>query len=274
MSGPLVSLIVPTFERPRSLYLSLLSLERQAGVRDDDLEIVIADDGSQDETADVVEAFKKTSRHKVVFTTHAHDGFQLTRTRNDGVRASSAPYLVFLDGDCVAPAHHVAEHIERRRPRTVMAGFCYYLSRETSATIDAASVRSGGFESCPTPAQRKQLAKMDRKARFYALIRHPHRPKLYGGDFGMWRSDYELVNGFNEEFTGWGCEDDEFRLRLRRAGVKVRSILRWTRTFHLWHPPAPSYPQRWQDGANVGRLKSAAPRATIHCTRGLRLLAE
>lgn len=269
MGGPVVSLIVPTFERPASLRLVLTSLECQTGVSSDEMEIIVADDGSQDGTQGIVNRFRSRSRFQVRFTTHPHDGFQLARTRNDGVRASTAPYLVFLDGDCIASPDHVAQHLRRRRMRTVMAGFSCYLDRVTSARIDEAAVEAGKFDEWATPQQNKQFARLDRKARLYAMLRHPRRPKLYGGDFGMWRSDFEAVNGFNEEFTGWGCEDDEFRIRLRRVGVRVRSILRWTRTYHLWHPPAPSYPQRWQDGSNVQKLRLEALRMTARCVHGL-----
>jgi GT2 family glycosyltransferase len=202
-----------------------------------------------------------------------HDGFQLAKTRNDGVRASSAPYLVFLDGDCVAPRDHVAQHLRRRRQRTVMGGYCYYLDRVTSARIDKVAVEAGEFNDWPTLEQKKKLNRVDWKARFYALIRHPRRPKLYGGAFGIWRSDYEAINGFNEEYKGWGCEDDEFRMRLKRAGIRIRSILRWTRTYHLWHPPAASYPKRWQDGPNVEKLRRDAQGTSARCVNGLQKTA-
>jgi glycosyltransferase involved in cell wall biosynthesis len=249
--------------------LVLTSIECQAGLSNGDLEIVVADDGSQDATRDVVHEFQCKSRFQVLFATHKHDGFQLARTRNDGVRASTAPYLVFLDGDCVAPRDHIVQHLRRRRHRTAMAGFCYFLDPATSARIDEASIKSGAYAQLPTRAQKRRLTRMDRKARLYALLRLPRRPKLYGGAFGMWRRDYEFVNGFNEAFTGWGCEDDEFRLRLGRAGVRVRSILRWTRTYHLWHPPAPSCPLIWQAGANVQKLRLESLRTSARCVHGL-----
>jgi glycosyltransferase involved in cell wall biosynthesis len=260
---------VPTFERPESLRLVLASIQRQEGLSSSDLEVIVADDGSRDGTPEVVERFRSNSRFRVLFTTHPHDGFQLARTRNDGVRASNAPYLVFLDGDCVAPPDHIVQHLLRRRHRTAMAGFCYYLDAVTSARIDEAAVEAGAFEQMSTAAQKKQLTRMDHKARLYAMLRHPRRPKLYGGAFGMWRCDYELVNGFNEEFVGWGCEDDEFRIRLARAGVRVRSILRWTRTYHLWHPPVPSYPKHWQNGSNVQRLVLEQSQTCTRCVQGL-----
>ncbi len=270
MRLPLVSLIVPTFERPESLRRVLLSLDLQKGLSDGDLEIVVADDGSRDETAGFVERFAAKSRFQVRFTTHEHDGFQLARTRNDGVRASTAPYLVFLDGDCVASADHVAQHLRYRRERTAMAGLCYYLDRDTTARIDDAAIERGDLERHVTARHRRRLTWIGWKSRYYAVVRHRRRPKLYGGDFGIARRDFEAVNGFNEDFTGWGCEDDEFAVRLRKAGIHIRSILHRTRTFHLWHPPVPSHPGSWKRGVNVPKLRLESSRTTPRCERGLR----
>jgi glycosyltransferase involved in cell wall biosynthesis len=269
MGSPLVSVIVSTFERPESLRLVLASLALQRGFSASELEIVVADDGSRDHTAEVVRKFRAKSPFNVLFTTHEHKEFQLARTRNDGVRASNAPYLLFMDGDCVAPANHVAEHLRLGRKSRVMAGFYYYLDRETSARIDEAAIERGTFTQWATAKQRRRLTIMDWKARFYCVTRHPYRPKLYGGDIGISRSDFEAINGFNEDFTGWGCEDDEFAVRLRKAGIRIRSILRWTRTFHLWHPLVPSHPGRWKHGANVKKLWREEARRTPRCEHGL-----
>jgi GT2 family glycosyltransferase len=181
---------------------------------------------------------------------------------------------VFLDGDCVAPPDHVVQHLKYRQPRMALAGFCYHLDAVTSARIDDEAVRTGAYQNWVPPELKKKLDRMDRKSRFYALVRHPRRPKLYSGNFGIWRSDYEAVNGFNEDFMGWGCEDDDFGLRVLRSGVRVRSILRWTRTYHLWHPPVPSNPRRWRDGSNVQRLRRENRRPSARCVHGLRNLAD
>jgi GT2 family glycosyltransferase len=113
---------------------------------------------------------------------------------------------------------------------------------------------------------------MDRKARLYSLLRHPTKPKLFGGNIGISRADYEAVNGYDENFEGWGCEDDDLRLRLRQAGVRVHSILRWTRTYHLWHPRGETTPEQWKEGANVGYLTRG--RRPTRCHNGLWKLDE
>jgi hypothetical protein len=99
------------------------------------------------------------------------------------------------------------------------------------------------------------------------MLRDPRRPKLVGGNIGIWRSDYERVNGYDENFRGWGCEDDDLRLRLRAAGIRVASIAWWTNIYHLWHPKTLSAPPTWRQGANVEYLQR--PIRLTRCLAGL-----
>ena len=52
------------------------------------------------------------------------------------------------------------------------------------------------------------------------------------------KADYVRVNGFNEEITGWGKEDDELGVRLRNAGLRPVSVCNRAVNFHLWHSKA------------------------------------
>jgi hypothetical protein len=90
----------------------------------------------------------------------------------------------------------------------------------------------------------------------YQWIDHRTKPKLTGCNIGIARSEIDAVNGFDEHFVGWGCEDDDLAYRLRKAGVRVVSVLHYTRAYHMWHPVHPTRPEKWADGPNVGRLQS------------------
>jgi glycosyltransferase involved in cell wall biosynthesis len=244
----------------------LTSIAMQEHVADR-MELIVTDDGSSDETADLVVRFAQSVRFPVRFTTHKHAGFQLARCRNEGVAASRAPYLLFLDGDCILPPDHVWQHLKHRRPGEVMGGYCVRLDRETTDRIDEESVRSQSYLRWILPRDLRSLAIRDWKSRFYRLLRHPHKPKLAGGNIGIWRSDYELVNGYDENFQGWGGEDDDLRRRLRSVGVQIGSILRWTRTYHLWHPSEPSAPSKASQGANYNYFLRRG--ALTRCRNGL-----
>jgi glycosyltransferase involved in cell wall biosynthesis len=214
-------------------------------------ELVITDDGSTDESFAIIERFADRVNFPVVLTTHRHAGFQLARCRNEGVAASSAPYLVFADGDLILPPDFVRQHLKRRRRNTAYSGDCYRLEANVSAQIDEATVRSEAYRDLVSPAELLRVRRIERLAGWQSLIRHRRKPDLLGGNVGIWRADFERVNGYDENFVGWGCEDDDLGHRLRRVGVRVRSINRWTCAYHVWHPQHATAPAAWIDGPNV-----------------------
>jgi glycosyltransferase involved in cell wall biosynthesis len=261
------SILVTTFRRPRHLVLVLESIALQRRVPRD-FEVVVTDDGSGDATADVVASFAATADFPVRFTTQPHEGFRLARVRNNAARAARGEYLMFLDGDCILPRGHLAAHRERRRRGLALLGHCARLSEETSRLLVPENLSLTNLAGLVSPGEARSLARRHRRARWHALVRHATKPRLTGGDFGVWRSDFERVNGFDERFVGWGQEDDDLGLRLRAAGVRLESVLDLTCSLHVWHPTDPTATPRWRDGANVSYFQRRG-RLTA-CRAGLR----
>jgi hypothetical protein len=72
--------------------------------------------------------------------------------------ASTAPYLLFTDGDRFLPADHLRVHLEERRPGRIGAGDCLRLDREASQRVDLDAVRSGSFGQGPPATPRTREA--------------------------------------------------------------------------------------------------------------------
>ena len=268
MASPFeISVVVSTYQRPHHLRRCLESLAAQREV-DGKFEVIVVDDGSQDETADVVTKFRNDSGLPVKFSTHPHEGYQLSRCRNAGIRASTAPYLLFTDGDCVFPPDHLRRHLDARRPGMVRAGDCIRLDEATSNRVDAASIRSGEFLQWVDPELRKSLRRTHWKSLGYQLVRHVNRPKLIGWNMAVWRDQLERINGFDEQFRGWGCEDDDLARRLRRSGARITTALGYTHGYHLWHPVHSTTPQLWSQGPNVAYFQR--PAVLTRCLHGIR----
>ena len=249
--GPVdVSVLVTTYRRPRHLALALesLALQQCAGTT---MEVVVSDDGSGDETPQVVHSFAATAPFPVRFTTQPHDGFRLARVRNEAARLATGRYLLFLDGDCIVPRHHVAAHAERRRHGTALLGYCARLPAEASRLLVPGNLAITNLAALVPASERRALGRRRRKTWWHAVLRHPTKPRLAGGDFGVWRDDFVRVNGFDERFVGWGQEDDDLGLRLRAAGVRLETILGQTRSLHVWHETDATATSRWRDGVNV-----------------------
>lgn len=246
-----IAIIVSTFERPGHLERCLASIAAQRGV-DGRFEVVVTDDGSSDETLIVIAAAARRAAFPICFTTHDHQGFQLARCRNEGLAASQAPYVLFIDGDCLLPPSHVRIHLEERRRGCVNGGDCLRLDAATSERIDLAAIGDGSFNAVVPATEIRRIRWKARRGKVYEWLRRPMRPRLSGNNIAAWRSDLEQINGFDEQFVGWGLEDRDLQQRLEQVGVRTRSILGRTAVVHLWHPPAPSFARNGDATANQG----------------------
>jgi glycosyltransferase involved in cell wall biosynthesis len=261
-----IAIIVSTFERPAHLERCLAALDVQRGV-EGRFEVVVCDDGSRDDTPRLVAALARRVQFPLRFTTHHHDGFQLARCRNEGVAASTAPYLLFTDGDCLLPPDHVRVHLQARRPGVVIGSDCARLDAVTTDRVDVATIRGGCVERLVPAVERLRLAGKAVRAKAYEVVAARMRPRLSGNNIAVWRHDFERINGFDERFIGWGYEDCDLQDRLERSGVRVRSILWRTWPVHLWHPPAPSFTRNGA-GTDNRRYFETGERP-VRCAAGL-----
>ncbi len=240
MAQPEIAVLISTYERPEHLRRSLLSLaaQRETAGR---MEVVVTDDGSPWHSRPVVEEFARRVDFPVRFTTHPHDGFRLAVCRNEGIAVSKAPYLLLSDGDCVFPPDHVKWHLAYRRPGRVMVGDCFRLDRAATQRVTEAAIRDFAYPAWISRRERRRLAAKAFRGMWYHLLRVHMRPRITGCNIGIWRSDLERVNGFDENYVGWGLEDRDLQLRLSRLGLRFKSILYRTAPCHLWHEPAPTF---------------------------------
>ena len=86
-----VSVIIPTFNRARKVVRAISSVLYQTFT---DYEVIVVDDGSNDETGHFVAQFHPHIR----YLSHSKN-LGISAARNTGVKASSAPLIAFLDSD-------------------------------------------------------------------------------------------------------------------------------------------------------------------------------
>ena len=203
MSHPDISLIVNTYQKPRHLALVLESIALQEGV-DGRFEVVVADDGSDATTVEIISDFARRAPFPVAFTTEPHDGFRLARVRNRGAALAAGDTLLFLDGDSVLPPDHVAAHLAARRPGLAMLGDVVRLPEATSRELVPSDLATTDLRRLAPSAELRRMSRRHRKSVFQNWLRHPSKPRLAGGNFAVWREDYSRVNGSDERFLGWG----------------------------------------------------------------------
>jgi glycosyltransferase involved in cell wall biosynthesis len=269
---PLISVIVTTYNRPDALSEVLRALLDQTDPR---YEIVVADDGSRDDTRTVVDRFQRAGGAvDIIHAWQSDNGFRASAVRNLGVYASSGQYLVFLDGDCIPRADYIARHRALAEPGFMVSGSRVLLSDRFTAAL----LRSG--DAVPASRRgwwywlRQRLAGNANKAlpligfpdsrlRRYRKVRWS---RIKSCNLGIWRSDYAAVNGFDETFVGWGHEDADIVLRLARFGVRRKGGAFSTEVFHLWHREN----ARARESANRLKVEQRIQSGLIQAEAGLR----
>ena len=88
---------------------------------------------------------------------------------------------------------------------------------------------------------------------FRLRLANPRKQSL-GGHFSIYRRDIERVNGYDENFVGWGGEDEDLGIRLVKAGIYCRSAIPYAKVLHLWHPKALGN-KHWREGPNIAYFK-------------------
>ena len=103
----LISIIVSTYNWPEALGPVLDSLMLQS---DQDIEVIIADDGSGAKTARLINEKTAVAPFPVKHFWQEDRGFRLARSRNGAVALAAGDYLLFIDGDCAVLPDFVASH--------------------------------------------------------------------------------------------------------------------------------------------------------------------
>jgi len=260
---PSVAVILSTYNRPDMLELTLTGLLRQ---EDRDFRIVVADDGSSEETRAFIERYQ--AEFPLTHVWHEDKGFRKAKILNAAIRACpEVDMLWFVDQDSI-PAHDcLALFREAHAPGRLVPGGYVRLTQEDTARLTVENTREGFYETLLTDERRRFLRKRHRKNLVHRLTGRKNRPRLMGLNFAVCRELVVKVNGFDETYEGWGKEDSDLRTRLRRAGGGWRCLWHRAISFHQWHPVNPT--KATMDDNQRRYHDVCAGRLPWRCERGL-----
>lgn len=226
-----ISLVVTSYDHPNALRLVLEGLQQQEHA---DFELVIADDGSDGDTFELLEEFALAGMKSEV-TTHEDRGFRKSKALNNAIRKTTGDQIIFLDGDCVPFSDFVRRHAEAWAPMSYAVGGYVWTNLEQASAITAEDVRAGRHTQLLTARERANLWSVHLRNLFYRVLRKPRKPKILGGNFSVARDALHAINGFEEGFDGFSGEDSDIRNRLNNLGARPVSL--WNRAFvvHLDH---------------------------------------
>lgn len=233
MNKPSSSLIVSTYNWPEALELCLISIQAQHSLPD---EVLIADDGSGDETLKLIKRFQENFPIPLHHIWHPDNGFKLAEIRNKAIAEAKGDYIIQVDGDLILHPYFIDDHLRFAKPDTFVRASRIYLDKSLSSSlIDNKSTNVSIF----TRGLSNKFSAL-RIPFLWRIFEYSYKAhelyEIHGCNMAYWRQNILSVNGYNENFKDWGPEDKELVVRLFNNGYKKRFIKMGALVFHLWHP--------------------------------------
>ena len=269
------SVIFSTYNQPEWLRKTLLGFAAQDR---HDFEVVVADDGSRDETRELLEGLRPSLPFQLQHVWQADEGFQKCRILNKAIRASRSDYLLFTDGDCIPRRDFVSSHLRLREPGRFLSGGYFKLPMSISKAISADDIAAGRcFElawlrsqGLPWAARNVKLAAQGKLADCLDGV-VTARASWNGHNASGWKQDLVAANGFDERM-GYGGEDRELGERLENHGVRGKQVRHRAVCLHLDH--ARGYKTTASVQANLAIRAETRSRKTVWTPHGIKKAKE
>ena len=233
-----ISVIISTYDKPHFLERVLWGYAAQT---QRDFQVVVADDGSGQETAAVIRRVGADTGLNLLHVWHEDRGFRKTEILNRAIVASAGERLLFTDGDCIPRRDLIEVHTRLAQPGRYLAGGYLKLPQSVSEAIAIADVVSGRFARLDwlrahgwRPGRR--ALRLVRSARLATLFDRltPTAAHFHGNNASVARDALLEVNGFEGEM-GYGGLDRALGYRLENLGVRGVQIRPRAICLHLHH---------------------------------------
>ncbi|EIF9457340.1 glycosyltransferase [Escherichia coli] len=228
-----LSIVIPTYNRAKMLAITLACLCNQKTIYD--YEVIVADDGSKENIEEIVREFE--SLLNIKYVRQKDYGYQLCAVRNLGLRAAKYNYVAILDCDMAPNPLWVQSYMELLAvdDNVALIGPRKYIDTSKHTYLDFLSQKSL-INEIPEIITNNQVAgKVEQNKSVDWRIEHfkntdnlrlcntPFR-FFSGGNVAFAKKWLFRAGWFDEEFTHWGGEDNEFGYRLYREGCYFRSV--------------------------------------------------
>ena len=199
-----LSAILCTYNRAALLPRVLAGLERQTLAREH-FELIVVDDGSEDETAQVIQ--QHADKLPLRYIRQAHAG--LAATKNRGIEAARGHIVLFLDDDDMADAdllrQHLQTHVRYPERRFAVLGYTGLAADVAQKPLMDFVTGAGGHLFCYPRIE--DGAELD-------------FTYFWGGRSSCKRAFLSEHGLFDARFA-FGCEDMELGWRLHSHGLRV-----------------------------------------------------
>ena len=244
-----VSVIISTYNSTDLLQKVLWGYNNQTYTN---FELVIADDGSKENTKYLIDSFRIIANFPITHVWQEDNGFQKSQILNKSILECKAPYIIMSDGDCIPKNNFVEVHNSKKKEGYFISGGYFKLSKELSESIDKEAILS---ENCfnlkwlkknglKKSFKNNKLSSKKIKSEILNSIT-PTKATWNGHNASGWKKDIIAVNGFDERMQ-YGGQDRELGERLLNFGIKSKQLRYSAIVIHLDHPRSYANEKSWK----------------------------
>ncbi len=227
----MISLIISFYKRLDFLELIFQSLDKQSF---ENFEVIIAEDNDDPQTVEFINKARLNHRYSIQHVSQEDSGFRKTRILNSAVKISNGEQIVFIDGDCILHKHFMKEYSQGITDHQFSYGRRVFCSKKhTEIVLKSKSVKTinilmaliYGGKSLGAGLYLPFKKNTDKQYR-----------RILGCNWGIMKKNILSVNGFDEDYNRAGVgEDFDIDWRLKKQGLKVRSMKGKAIVYHLYH---------------------------------------
>jgi glycosyltransferase involved in cell wall biosynthesis len=234
-----VTVMVSTYNWKEALALAVQSIARQTRLPD---EVIVVDDGSREDTAELLRELAKTFPVPLRHVWQPDEGFRKARILNRGIAAARGEYVIQFDGDMLLHPRFVEDHLSLAKRGCFLQGTRIRTTdAETARLLGGGKPRFGWFVDAYF--RDNKIRGTYHFGRRHHTLRLPWLARIksrstghpMGCNISFWRDDLLRVNGYDERMHGYGSEDLEIDIRLRNAGLRRSQIKFAALALHLEH---------------------------------------
>jgi len=204
-------------------------------------DILIADDGSGEETKSLIDRFKKDYPVNITHLWHEDKGYRRQELLNKAMVEANGDYIIMTDGDCIPREDFVEVHAKLAQEGKYLAGGYCKLGMELSKSISKEDILNKNcFKFKWLKSNEKLGLSNTLKIASSTSIENfldkftPTNTGFSNCNSSGWKKDFIMINGYDERMQ-YGGPDREFGERLVNGGIAGKQIRHKAIVLHLDH---------------------------------------
>ena len=243
-----IAVVITTYNNPRSLELCLLSFQNQSY---QNFEVFIADDGSKDETRDLLLRIKREVSYPLYHFWHPDEGYRKAKINNTVFRQINPEQfkvLICVDHDVIVHPRFVEDHYRAHEKVSfsplLFMGRRVDLDPEITEQVNPQNVLrftqglNWGLLRAGLSGKTKNVfrsLRLEGPNWLLHLLKRDRVWDLLGSNYSLTFQTMLDVNGYNENFKSYWGEDGDLFVRIRNRGIRCYGIIGYAIQWHLYH---------------------------------------